>query len=138
MKARIPAGRFAIHGGGSPAGGGGAETFGLSPSRTNADMNWPVGSSSSRSYSSQTARSADRGFGRKAPRAWHLVGFELGEQDHVVQRQHERRVAHLSEGDLAANRLRCPMARVKRPDAEPWEVIAEGTASASVSRGSPR
>src|SRR5438874_962042 len=31
-----------------------------------------------------------------------LGGLELGEQDHVVERQRERGVAHLAEGDLGS------------------------------------
>ena len=54
----MPAGRLAIQGGGSPGGGAGSGTPGLSPSRMKAGMSCSTGSPSSRSNSSQSAFSA--------------------------------------------------------------------------------
>ncbi len=51
----MPAGRLAIQGGGSPGGGAGSGTPGLSPSRMKVGMSCSTGSPSSRSNSSQSA-----------------------------------------------------------------------------------
>ena len=48
-----------------------------------------------------------------------LGGLQFGEEDHVVERPHERRAAILRSATSAANRLRCWIARVNLPLALP-------------------
>jgi hypothetical protein len=72
------------------------------------------------------------------PDGWtlELVRLLLGEEIEVVERG-AREVSPSSRRDIsAAQRLRCWIARVKRPSAVPWLVIAEvGPALATLPAG---
>jgi hypothetical protein len=52
--------------------------------------------------------------------------LELGEQDQVIEGQHERPVAHLGERDLGGEEVALPDRAVNLPGADPWKFITEG------------